>query len=148
MTEIDVPGFGTVHVRLSGGLPGETNGRWRGAEGTQYAVLNADGKDVGAAGDFVFSVGKGADTAREWRADPVGTRIDPGMPGTPAEKESIEIAVLAAFEADLGADSPEMLTAERETRQSDAARLRRQVEAMEESTRGKRRKIRELEDES
>lgn len=144
MTIVNVPGFGTVHVRLTSGHPGETNGRWRGQD-TQYAVLNVDGKDVGAAGDYLFAVGKGTDGEKAWRPGPVGTRIDPAMTGTPAEKRAIEAAVLAAFEVDLTENSPEMLKAEEETRQNEAGRLRRQVESMDENIKGKKKRIRDLE---
>lgn len=145
MTTINVPGFGVVNVRLSGGHPGETNGRWRGDD-TQYAVLNVDGKNVGAAGDYVFSSGKGTDTEKAWRPG-TGTRIDPEMPGTPAETRAIEAAVLAALETDLGEGSPEMLKSEEEGRQDEACRLRRQVELMDDSVEQKKRKIRDLEGE-
>jgi len=146
MTIVNVPGFGTVSVRLSAGHPEETNGRWRGDD-TPYTVLTVAGKDVGAAGDYVFSSGKGTDTEKAWRAGPVGTRTDPAMPGTPTEMRAIETAVLAAFETDLGEGSPEMLKSEEEGRQNEVGRLRRQVESMGESVQKKKRKIRDLEGE-
>jgi hypothetical protein len=144
MTQITIPGMGVVEARLRAGRRDQIECRWGGI-GQRYAVLTIGGKDIGAAGTFEFGPGRGTDSASRWRAGLVGTRFNPATAPTADERITIESAVLAAFDSDLGEASQEMIEAKSHRSTDEADRIRHQVAHGEAELNRKRKKIRDLE---